>query len=450
MDLTLQKATSLTPQQREAYSRHLMPYVKRQGAIHMKGGKGVFFQDTDGKQYLDLTTQMFACYLGLGNEEIAQVIYDQARIMTIVHPHMQTDLRYSLAHRLAEIAPANLNRIAFTVGGGPAVESAIKIALKNAKGAHRFITLRGGYHGGTFVSAAATVEAAQPQTVGDSKSLPFTVLLSNSFIRAPHPFCYRCPFAMKPESCGTFCAKALRQTIVEQGVGQIAGVILEPLQSGGGEFPFPKEYLRRAREICDEFGALLIFDEIQCFARTGKWFAADYYGVEPDIIVMGKGIGGGVPIAGIIIHDRLTPFECLGEDLHTYQNNHIGFAAALKTLEIIERDHLLDHAIEMGDYIQSGFRDMQRRFPEIGDIRGAGLKIGVELVKDPKTREPMPRDVANQVLAKSVEKGLFFQITGQSIIKVKPALIIQKAEIDQALGILEEAMKEVLRAEAVP
>jgi 4-aminobutyrate aminotransferase len=104
----------------------------------------------------------------------------------------------------------------------------------------------------------------------------------------------------------------------------------------------------------------------------------------------------------------------------------------------------------MGDYIQSGFRDMQRRFPEIGDIRGAGLKIGVELVKDPETREPMPRDVANQVLAKSVEKGLFFQITGQSIIKVKPALIIQKAEIDQALGILEEAMKEVLRAEAVP
>jgi 4-aminobutyrate aminotransferase-like enzyme len=393
---------------------------------------------------------MFACYLGLGNEEIAEVIYDQARIMTIVHPHTQTDLRYSLAHRLAEIAPTNLNRIAFTVGGGPAVESAIKIALKNVKGAHRFITMRGGYHGGTFVSAAATVEAAQPQIVGDGKSLPFPVLLSNSFIRAPHPFCYRCPFAMKPESCGTFCAKALRQTIVEQGVGQIAGVILEPLQSGGGEFPFPKEYLRRAREICDEFGALLIFDEIQCFARTGKWFAADYYGVEPDIIVMGKGIGGGVPIAGIIIHDRLTPFERLGEDLHTYQNNHIGFAAALKTLEIIERDHLLDHAIEMGDYIQSGFRDMQRRFPEIGDIRGAGLKIGVELVKDPETREPMPRDVANQVLAKSVEKGLFFQITCQSIIKVKPALIIQKAEIDQALGILEEAMKEVLRAEAVP
>jgi len=449
MDLTLQKATSLTPQQREAYSRHLMPYVTPQNALHITGGKGVYFQDIHGKRYIDLTTQMFACYLGLGNDEIAKVIYDQARIMTIVHPHMQTDLRYSLAHRLAEIAPLNLNRVAFTVGGGPAIESAMKIALKNAKGAHRFVTLRGGYHGGTFVSVAATVEAAQPQTIGDGKSLPFTAHLSNSFIRAPHPFCYRCPFAMKPESCGTFCAEALRQTIAEQGGGQIAGVILEPLQSSGGEFPFPRAYLRRAREICDEFGALLIFDEIQCFARTGKWFAADYYGVEPDIVVMGKGIGGGVPIAGIIIHDRLTPFERLGEDLHTYQNNHIGLAAALKTLQIIERDHLLEHAIEMGDYIRLGLRDMQAAFPEIGDIRGVGLKIGVELVKDPVTREPLPRDIANRILAKSMEKGLFFQITGQSIIKVKPALIIQKDEIDQALAILGEAMREVLRPEAV-
>ena len=450
MDLTLQQATNLTPQQREAYSQHLMPYVKPQRAIHMAGGNGVYFQDIDGKQYLDLTTQMFACYLGIGNEEIARVIYDQARMMTIVHPHMQTDLRYSLAHRLAEIAPSDLNRVAFTVGGGPAIESAIKIALKNVKGAHRFITLRGGYHGGTFASVAATVEAAQPQNLGDGKSLPFTVALSNSFIRAPHPFCYRCPFAMKVDSCGTLCAEALRQTFIEQGVGQIAGLILEPLQSSGGEFPFPKAYLQRAREICDEFGALLIFDEIQCFARTGKWFAADYYGVEPDIIVMGKGIGGGVPIAGIIIHDRLIPFERLGEDLHTYQNNHIGFAAALKTLEIIERDHLLEHAIEMGDHIQRGFRDMQRRFPEIGDIRGVGLKIGVELIRDPETMEPLPREISNQILARSMERGLFFQITGQSIIKVKPALIIQKDQIDRALAILEEAMRDVLRAGAVP
>jgi 4-aminobutyrate aminotransferase-like enzyme len=449
MDLTLQQATSLTPQQRQAYSRHLMPYVTPQNALHITGGQGVYFQDIHGKRYIDLTTQMFACYLGLGNNEIAEVIYDQARIMTIVHPHMQTDLRYSLAHRLAEIAPANLNRVAFTVGGGPAIESAIKIALKNVRGAQRFITLRGAYHGGTFVSVAATVEAPQPQAVGDGRSLPISAFLSSSFIRAPHPFCYRCPFAMKPESCDTFCVEALRQTMVEQGEGQIAGVILEPLQSSGGEFPFPKAYLQRAREICDQSGALLIFDEIQCFARTGKWFAADYYGVEPDIIVMGKGIGGGVPIAGIIIHDRLTPFEHLGEDLHTYQNNHIGFAAAFKTLEIIERDHLLEHAIEMGDHFKRGFRELQRTLPEIGDVRGVGLKIGVELVKDPETREPLPRDVTNRILAKSMEKGLFFQITGQSIIKVKPALIIQRDEIDRALAILEEAMTEVLRPEAV-
>jgi 4-aminobutyrate aminotransferase-like enzyme len=134
------------------------------------------------------------------------------------------------------------------------------------------------------------------------------------------------------------------------------------------------------------------------------------------------------------------------EDLHTYQNNHIGFAAALKTLAIIKRDKLLDNAVKMGRYLQDKFIHMQEEFPEIGDVRGVGLAIGVELVKDPKTKEPLPRAVSDRILEKSIAKGLFFQITGQSILKIKPALIINKEEIDLALGILEESFREVLRA----
>lgn len=151
-------------------------------------------------------------------------------------------------------------------------------------------------------------------------------------------------------------------------------------------------------------------------------------------------------MAGIVIHDRLKPFEDIMEDLHTFQNNHIGFAAALKTLEIIERDNLLDNAVRMGQYLQDKFFEMQKKFPEIGDVRGTGLAISVELVKDPETKEPIPRAVSDRILEKCVSKGLFFQITGQSILKIKPALIINKDEIDTTLGILEESFREVLRA----
>lgn len=447
MLLNSKKETYLTPNQREEYSKHLMPYHTPKGALHLKSGKGIYFEDINGKKYIDFTTQMFACILGLGNDEIADAICEQAKKLTVVHPHMQTDLRYSLVYKLALISPKNLNRIAFTVGGGPAIESAMKIALKNVKGSKNFITLWGGYHGGTFTSVAATFETTRHQAPENNSMVLFnyTMNLTNNFVRVPYPYCYRCPFGMKPESCGIFCAESLRQTIINGVMGQVAGVIIEPMISAGGEFPCPKEYLKRVREICDEFDTLLIFDEIQCFARTGKWFASEYFGVEPDILVMGKGIGGGVPIAGIIIHDRLKPFEDIMEDLHTYQNNHVGFAAASKTIEIIERDHLLDNAAKTGQYIKASLKKMQKNFPEIGDIRGAGLKIGVELVKDPETKNPLPRKITDKILEKSVEKGLFFQITGHSIIKIKPALTISEKEIDEAIGILEESFKEVLR-----
>jgi 4-aminobutyrate aminotransferase-like enzyme len=447
MGASSRKGADLTVEQREEYRKNLMPFYLTENPIHLKGGKGVWFEDIEGKRYIDFTAQMFACCLGLGNEEIAEAVHEQARNLTTVHPHMQTDLRYRLAHAIASIAPKNLNRVSFTVGGGPANESAMKIALKNVPGSRSFITLWGGYHGDTFTAAAATFHSTRTQAPsGNSLALfDYVADLNNLFVRVPHPYCYRCPLKLSPETCGTACADYLRGTIVNGVVGPLAGVILEPVQSAGGQFPLPKEYLRKARAICDEFGALLIFDEIQTFCRTGKWFAADYFGVEPDVLTFGKGMGAGVPIAGIVIRDGLKPFENIMEDLHTYQNNHIGFAAALKTIEIIVRDNLLDSAVKMGRHLKERLHEMQKEFPEIGDVRGVGLAIGVELVKNPVTKEPLKRAVADRILEKSMAKGLFFQITGESIIKMKPALIIKKEEIDTALGMLEEALREVLR-----
>lgn len=444
MDKLLEQAWNLTPEQRQEYEKHLMPFHANSKSLHLKSGKGVWLEDIHGKKYIDFTTQMFACYLGFGNEEIAQVVYEQAKSLTIVSPFIQTDLRYSLVHKIASVAPKNLNRISFTVGGGPATESAMKIAIKNIKGSRNFVTLGGSYHGGTFASANAT--SFSSQVANDPNYIPalfrYVSAMPNNCVRAPQPYCYRCPFKQKPESCGMLCAEMLKYTILNGVVGPAAGVFVEPIQSAGGQMPFPKEYLRRVREICDETGTLLIFDEFQTYCRTGKFFAADYYGVEPDIITFAKGLGGGIPLAGIIIHDRLVPFEEGMEDLHTFQNVHLGMAAALKAIEITERDGLLENAENVGAYITQRLFKMQEEFPEIGDIRGPGLAIGVELVKDPVTKEPLSAGV---ILDKCMEKGLFFQIAHSNIIKIKPALIITKNEADTALDILEESLREVLR-----
>jgi 4-aminobutyrate aminotransferase-like enzyme len=439
--------TELTDSQRNEYRKNLMPFWSNGNGIHLKGGKGVYLEDIQGKKYLDLTTLMFTNYLGFGNEEVAEAIYEQAKNLTTVHPHFETDLRLSLVNKLAGIAPKHLNRVSFTTGGGPAIESAMKIALKNVPGSKNFITMWGAYHGDTFTTAAATFESTLTQAPFGNTTVLFNFIsdLNNVFVRVPHPYCYRCPLNLQKETCGTACAELLRSFIKNGVVGPLAGIILEPIQSAGGQFPFPKEYLVKARAISNEFGSVLIFDEIQTSCRTGEWFAAEYFDVEPDVITFGKGLGAGVPIAGIIIHDRLKAFEDLMEDLHTFQNNHIGFAAAMKTIEIIERDNLLEHTKKMGHYFTKKLRDLQKEFPEIGDIRGPGLKIGVELVKDPISKNPIPRSVTDKILEKAIEKGLIFQITGESIIKIKPALIIQEKEVDEAIGILSESMKEVLR-----
>jgi 4-aminobutyrate aminotransferase-like enzyme len=437
----------LTKSQRKEYQKNLMPFWSNGFGIHLKGGKGVYFEDIHGKKYLDLTTLMFTNYLGFGNEEIAEAIFEQAKILTTVHPLFETDLRLTLVHKLASIAPKNLNRISFSIGGGPAIESGMKIALKNVAGSKNFITMWGAYHGDTFTTAAATFESTLTQAPYGNTTVLFNYIsdLNNVFVRVPHPYCYRCPLNLQKETCGIACAELLRSFIKNGVVGRVAGIILEPIQSAGGQFPFPKDYLVMARKICNEFGSVLIFDEIQTFCRTGEWFAAEYFDVEPDVITFGKGLGAGVPIAGIIIHDRLKPFEDLMEDLHTFQNNHIGYAAAMKTIEIIERDDLLENTKKMGRYFTQKLFDLQKEFPEIGDIRGPGLKIGVELVKDPLTKIPIPRPITDKILAKAIKKGLFFQITGENIIKIKPALIIKEAQIDEAISILSESMREVFR-----
>lgn len=436
----------LTNEKRKEYAGHLMPAFRKPGGFELKSGKGIYLEAADGKRYIDFTAGMFSCILGYGNEEIAEAIYEQAKKLTIVAPLHQTDIRYQAYHKIASIAPKNLNRISFSVGGGSAIESAMKIAMKNVENADNFVTMVGGYHGTSMGAISATFLTSRSASdhIANPAVYDFARHALKNCIRVPRPYMYRNPFEGTNINYIDFCVDMVRQAIINTAIGCVAGIIVEPVQSAGGQIDFSHEYLRKLRDVCDEFGILLIFDEIQTYARTNQFFAAEYYGVEPDIIVFAKGVGGGIPIAGIIIHDKLRGFEDLMEDMHTFQNNHLSYAAALKAIEIIERDHLLENVEKIGDYYRSRLHEMQTEFPEIGDIRGPGLAIGVEMVADPVSKKPLSNELLKEIFQNAIEEGLFIQLA-ENVIKIKPAIIISREEAEESMDMLEKAFRKALR-----
>jgi 4-aminobutyrate aminotransferase-like enzyme len=443
MNPTLDKIYAMTEADVQVARRHLMVGGGTPGPI-LVSGKGVRVQDMDGKTYIDCTAQSWSLYLGLGKDEIADIISEQAHGLTHVQHGFDTLPRLYLARRLAELAPEGLDRVSFTVGGGEAVESAMKIALRNRPGAKEFISLWDGFHGLNFSGASASWVAtlASGNFTGQQHFLPWL----HTVHRVPNPYCYRCPFGQEPESCDLMCAEMLRLTIERSVNGPAAGFILEPLQGSGGQIPASKRYLERVREICDEFGVPLIFDEIQTFCRIGEWFAAEHYGVTPDIITLAKGLGGGLPCAAIMVRDTLEGFSFDAEECHSFANNSLSQVAAIKMIEIIERDGILENTRQVGAYLAEGLRKLQEEFPEMGDIRAVGLHIGIEYVEDPETKEPAVEKCI-RIREEGMKLGALFGLGGAhaNVLKIKPPLILTREEAGEALDILGRAMQEVLR-----
>jgi 4-aminobutyrate aminotransferase-like enzyme len=442
VDPVLERAYSIKKSEIPDYARHLMLGGGTRGGPLLVRGKGCWVEDIDGKKYLDCTSQSWALYLGYANDEINAIVSQHMQNLSHVHQGFDTLPRFALARKLAELAPHGMGRVSFTVGGGPAIEAAMKIAIKNRPGAQEFLCLYDSYHGTTL----GTMGASWQSTLAGGKLMAPAGYnrLTKQFIRVPNPYCYRCPLGLRRESCSMMCLKVLRTTI-ERGVnGPVAGLIVEPLQASGGQVIFPKEWLVGVREICNEFGIVLIYDEIQTYARIGTFFAGEYYGVDPDIIVLGKGLGAGFPIGAIIIRETLEGFSLETEELHTFANNSVSQVAGLKLIDKLENG-VLANCRAMGERIGRGLREMQKEFPVMGDVRQAGLHIGVELVKDPETREPAPELYA-AVRKKGLEKGIIFGLggTARNVLKVKPPLIITAAETDTLLELFRESLRGAL------
>lgn len=392
--------------------------------------------DSEGREYLDFTSQAWSNNIGASDPRVTAAADEQARQITHVRSNYDSLPLLLLAAALVRTAPGDLNQVAFCLHGSLAIESAVKLALKNSDPNGPIVVLNDGYHGRSFT----TMGMSWPHSERAFDPLTPDV------VRVRQPYAYRAPAGVTPAEWAARCAEDLRSAILGCAFRKPSAFVMEPVQGNGTQLDFPPEYYRYVREICDELDVLLIFDEIQTgYGRTGAMWAADFYGVTPDIIVFGKGAGGGYPLAGIIARDGLEGFAP-GDDALTFGQFPVSLAAGLATLEVMESDGLIDNCAEMGQYATAALRGMQSRHPIIGDVRCPGLLIGVELVRDPVTKEPATTE-ALEVYRRALDLGVMFGTTKYAglgnVVKFKPPLCVTREEMDRALTLFDKVLTEI-------
>jgi 4-aminobutyrate aminotransferase len=395
--------------------------------------EGIYLEDMQGRRYMDFHGNNVH-QVGFANPAVIAAVKDQLDKLSFCTRRYTNRVAVDLARKLAEIAPGDLNRVLLCPGGTIAIGMALKLA-RVATGRHKTISMWDSFHGASLDAISIGGEAIFRQDIGPL--LPGTE-------HVPPPDEYRCVFGCGDRGgCDLTCARYVEYILEKE--GDIAAVIAEPIRST----PYiPRsEYWQAIRRACDRYGALLIFDEIpHALGRTGTMFTCENFHVVPDMLVIGKGLGGGVfPLAALIAREDLDVASDKALGHYTHEKSPVGCAAALATIEYIEKENLVDHARDLGQYALKRMGEMMDRHPLIGDVRGLGLFLGIELVKDRTTRE-RASDEAEAVMYAALSKGLSFKLTMGNIITLTPALTIKKEEMDKALTIIDECLSEVEKA----
>ncbi|MCG6910869.1 MAG: aminotransferase class III-fold pyridoxal phosphate-dependent enzyme [Deltaproteobacteria bacterium] len=408
--------------------------------------RGVRFTTEDGRERLDFSSCFVSHNIGHQDERVINAICEQARTLSSFAPSMSTAPRAKLAKMLEMITPGDLSRSFISLGGTEANEAAIKICHQYT-GRRKLLTRYRTYHGGTATSM--TVSS------GDARGWA-QVLGGTELVTVPQPYCYRCMFGQSYPDCDLQCVKYVDDVIeLEGGSEKVAGIIFEPVTGANGVIVPPPEYFPRLREVCDKWDILMIADEVMSgFGRTGKWFAMDHWDVVPDIMTMAKGLTSGyVPLGATIarkhIGDRFK--EQFFSHGATYAGHALGCAAALAVLSIYEEDNLIENSEKMGRYLLEKAMELEDKHACVGDIRGLGLFVGVELVRNKKTREPLiPLDAKIrsgmnpklEVAKRLGELGMMAMAANPAnVIAMAPALIVTKDEIDEGVAIMDKALE---------
>jgi 4-aminobutyrate aminotransferase len=419
----------------ERDAKVMSPSYTRDYPLVAKRGRGAIVEDVDGNMFLDFAAGIAVCSTGHCHPKVVEAIQKQAAELI----HMSgTDFYYEslpqLAERLVATMPgAEHKRVFFGNSGTEAVEGAIKLARYVTK-RDKLIAFYGAFHGRTMGSLSLTASKSN-QRKG------FGALLSG-VEHIHYPYAYRCAHGHGPQTCGAEILEMLENDMFKRlfDPEDVAGIIIEPIQGEGGYIPAPKFFLQELQRICRKHGIMLILDEVQSgMGRTGKWWAYEHAGIEPDIITTAKGIASGMPLSAFIAQESVMKWGP-GSHGSTFGGNPVAIAAGLATLDLLEGQYI-ENARHMGDYLFGRMADWPRKFKVVGDVRGRGLMIGIEIVRDQRTKE-RAADLRNAIVDLAFHKGLLVLGAGENSIRLSPPLLIDEEQADFAVKTLEECFRE--------
>ncbi len=405
-----------------------------QAKVAWDRGSGVVVTDVDGNTFIDWTSGVLVTNSGHCHPYLVKAIQEQSAKLLNNYECLH-EPRVEAAEKLVSVLPAHLDRCTFMTTGSEATESAMRI-MKRKTGKFEIVSFYGGFHGRTCAAASAGGLAGPKRGYGPS---------APGSIRVPFPYCYRCPFRAKRETCDFLCLDYLNDAVRANSTGSLAGVIVEAYQGAAGFIFAPDGWFPRLEKWLREKGMLFTLDEVQSsYGRTGKFFAMEWEGLTPDLVCIGKGIGGGFPVAAVGARADVISVMGHGELGSTMGGNPVACAAVSAVVDIMKREKLEDNALKIGNIMKARLEQMKEKHACIGDVRGRGLVMGVELVKDKQTKEPAP-DLTGKLIDVAAELGLLIGSVGifGSVIRVAPPLVITEAEAHESLDIFDEALSRL-------
>jgi len=410
-------------------------YIKEYPLV-VSRGQGVMVEDVDGNRYLDFMAGIAVSSTGYGHPKVVAAVKDAAeRFLHICGGDFYYESMAVLCERLAKVAPGSAKkRVFLTNSGTEAVEAAIKLA-RHATRRTAIIAFRGAFHGRTTGSVTLTSSKAR-QHAGFGPLLP-------DVHHVPFAYRYRCQFCADEPACNRGCIDVIEKELFTRHLDpkDVAAIFVEPIQGEGGYIVPPAGYLPALRELCDRHGILLVADEVQSgVGRTGKMFACDHEGVEPDILLTAKGLGSGMPIGAMISKESITTWET-GSHGSTFGGNPVCCAAALATLDLVEGG-LMANAARMGERLLARATSLKEKHRCIGDVRGRGLMVGVEFVKDRATREPAG-ELVHDLVQRAFRQGLLLLGAGKSTLRLAPPLVVDQNDVDTAMNMIDACLAEL-------
>jgi 4-aminobutyrate aminotransferase-like enzyme len=420
----------------ERASRYMKGYSSqvRLFPVVWEKGEGVILTDVDGNRYIDFSSGIYVTGLGHCHPKIVEAVQKAAGQLMNCHD-FTTPLKTRLLEKMNEIAigagPAKLSGVQFYDSGATAVEAGLR-ACRAATNQFEFISFHRDFHGKTM---GAVSLARVDRTQG---------MRAPGFFLAPRAYCYRCAFKMSYPQCNLYCADYINTVITEETSGQLAGIVLEPVQGWAGSIIPPDGWMQKLRAICDKHKMLLFADEVlTCMGRTGKLFGMENWNTVPDVMTLGKGFGNGFPVTAMLLAERYKDSLEKISASTSYGGNPMACAAALASLEVIEEEDICNRSARLGEILLGRMKEMQARHPIVGEVRGIGCLLGIELVKDKATKEPFVEG-GSLVYQKAFRKGLAWVPSGH-ILRLSPPMVMEPEIGLKAMDIIEESIAEVER-----